>query len=115
MRKKLKDFAAGFRTRLAFEDLSDLHDNEGTCRHGGIFCVDLILHRIEVLATRFYRRLPLDLETALDLRTPDIERDLRVCGKILQRLVHEVVRDPDRIIADKFDNPDGDHVWRTVL
>jgi hypothetical protein len=31
-RKKLKNFAAGSRARLALEDLGVLHDDEGTCR-----------------------------------------------------------------------------------
>jgi hypothetical protein len=40
---KLKDSAAGFRARLAFEDFGDFHDDDGTCRRGRILCIDLRL------------------------------------------------------------------------
>ena len=55
------------------------------------------------------------LEAALDLRAPDIKRDTWVSCKVLKRLVHEVVRDPDRVVAHKFDDPDGNYVRRAVF
>ena len=110
--KKSENFYPGCRARFTFEDFCNFYDNERACREGRVLLVDLCLHFIVFLAACFDVRHAFDLVTALkSTRSPEIERNSGVDPQVGERLVHEIVHNPDRIIFRQAEsNPEGDYI-----
>jgi hypothetical protein len=58
---------------------------------------------------------PFDLEAPLRIRPPDIDRNLRVFPEVCETFFHEIVGDPDRIVAHEHAEPDRNDIRNTVL